>query len=304
MDFEKKEYNNIVVTGFNNFKDFFSRGLNLIAALHRTSIDSIDQIFIFNLGFDDDIKAFLNSLEKVTVLEFPSYLTEKYYPEFLTPSFFSWKCYILWVAKDLGKNILWLDAGILPLTNIKHEFDIIEREDCFFYTLLQPNTNRNWTSPLALKLMNATENEKNDLQVGTNIYGYKVNSKYQSMVNTAFEFGQIKDIMAGDKKCHRSEQSVYSILASRYNCKKYPFEIYGEPTGILHNNQRYFAHRGRVSNLKGLKYKQNNILPEKTRKKVLCLYYKLAIIRRTRYVIGDILKKLGIYSFILKKVRR
>ena len=89
MDFEKQEYNNIVVTGFNNFKDFFSRGLNLIAALHRTSINSIDQIFVFNLGFDDSIKEFLNSLEKVTVLEFPSYLTENYYPDFLTPTFFS-----------------------------------------------------------------------------------------------------------------------------------------------------------------------------------------------------------------------
>ena len=303
MDFEKYDYDNIVVTGFNNFKDFFSRGLNLIAGLHRTSINSIDQIFVFNLGFDDKLKAFLNSLEKVTVLEFPKYLSEKYYPEFLTPSFFSWKCYVLWIAKDLGKNILWLDSGIVPLKDIGNEFDIIEREDCFFSTLLEPNYNRRWTTPLALQLMNASENEMNDLQVGTNIYGYKANSKYQSMVDTAFEYGQKKEIMSGDKRFHRSEQSVYSILASRYGCKKYPYEIYGDTSITSNPGQRYYAHRGRVNNIKGLIYKKNYTLSEEIKKSTLSLYRKLANKRVTRYFLADILRKLGLYSYIYKKFR-
>jgi len=303
MDFDKRDFNNVVITGFNNYKDFFARGLTLISGLHRTSYETIDQIFVFNLGFDDDRRKFLNSLAKVTVLDFPSYLKENYYPEFLTPSLFAWKIYAMWAAKDLGKNILWLDAGIVPLKNIKPAFDIIADEGVLFYSLMEPNTNRRWTSPLALKLLNATEKETEALQIGANLFGYKSYSEYQPLIDESYNYSQVKAIMTGDKQNHRDDQSVYSILASRFDCKKYPFEIFGENRGILHDGQMFFAHRGRFSKLKGLKYSQTNDLSSKIKRKMVMNYYKSVILRIMRYFAGDVLKKLHLYSFLFKRFR-
>ncbi len=290
MDFARQDYNNIVITGFNNYKDFFARGLDLIAGIHRTSIESVDQIFVFNLGFDDEIKRFLNSIQKVTVLEFPDYLKTKYFPEFLKPNIFAWKCYALWVAKDLGKNVLWLDSGIVPLKDIKSVFQIIEREEYFNVSLEQPLTNKAWTTPRALELMHANEKEINDLQISMNIFGYKSFSTTQEIINNAFEYAKNKEIMEGDKTRHRHDQSVFSILTSRYNRKRYPLNIYAEARGILSDKQLFYAHRGRFHKLKGLKYKPNAKVPNILNIKIFYLYIKLTFKKKIRFLIGDFIR--------------
>lgn len=241
---------NIFITSCNNI--FFKSCVTLIASLHKTSLNTVNKIFIYDLGLNQIEKKFLDSLKKVEVVDYPPSLNE-FWDGYLSPTTFAWKCFAIRDAARFGKNIFYLDSGALVLKDIKVIYDIIDKDNIFLVG--DDHLNKKWTHTKCIEIMNATEPEINDFQLWAGALGYKVDGKYQKLIDEAFTYSKIKECIAGDRKYHRHDQSIYSILASRYGCPRQDLRIYGEWISLkkaVEQNSVIYVHRRSYYNGNGL----------------------------------------------------
>ena len=246
---------NIFVTSCNSV--FFKSCISLITSLHKTSLNTIDKIIVYNLGLKKIEKNFLNSLKKVAVIDYPA-LVDNFWDGYLNPTTFAWKCFAIKDAGKYGKNIFYLDSGAIVLRDVKVIYEIVNKNDIFLVGDDHPN--KKWTHAKCIEIMNATEPEINDFQLWAGILGYKVNGKYQKLIDEAFAYSKIKECITGDRKHHRHDQSIYSILASRYSCPRQDLRIYGEWISLekaIEQNSVIYVHRRSYYNNNGLINKSN-----------------------------------------------
>lgn len=241
---------NIIITAANS--PYYNALLTLIASIHRESFDLVDQIFVFDLGLDDLERKRVSGLQKVSVVNFPEYVDTE-------PKQHVYKCYAIHWAKDQGENILWLDAGAMALKPIDEMYEIINSEHIFLVEDTD-HKNHSWTHQQCRDIMQATDSELNDFQLSSGILGYKSGGKYQNLINESYEFSKIEGCVKGDHNIHRHDQSVYSILASRYNCPKQDIDKYGYWTDSSRNlntareiGATIFVHRRGHCDLSGLR---------------------------------------------------
>jgi hypothetical protein len=242
--------NNIIITASN--AKYFNSLKTLIASIHRESFDLIDQIFVFDLGLSEEERRGISAVSKVTVVDFPDGVN-------MDPSDYAFKCYAVHWGSEKGNNVLWLDAGVMALGPIDEMYEIIENDNVF---LVEDRNHRNisWTHEKCREIMQATDSELNDFQLSAGILGYKKNGKYQSFINDSYEFSKIKECISGSSANHRHDQSIYSILASRYNCPRQHIEKYGYYTDSNRNLNTakeagavIFVHRNGHWDFNGLK---------------------------------------------------
>ncbi len=98
--------------------------------------------------------------------------------------------------------------------------------------------------------MKATKSELDDNQLWAGLIGYKSNGNYFKFIKNAYEYAMIPGCLDGNQENHRHDQSILSILASRYNINKHDIDIYGYWTDNNRNLQKaieldsvVFAHR-------------------------------------------------------------
>ncbi len=240
----------IFVTSCNSV--FFKSCISLIASLHKTSLDTIDKIFIYDLGLKKIERNFLNSLKKVEVVDYPDSVNN-FWDGYLNPTSFAWKCFAIKDAGKYGKNIFYLDSGAIVLKDVKVIYNIIDKDDIFLVG--DDHLNKKWTHAKCFEIMKATESEINDFQLWAGTLGYKVDGKYQKLIDDAFAYSKIKECITGDRKYHRHDQSIYSILASRYGCSRQDLRIYGEWISLekaIEHNSVIYVHRRSYYNGNGL----------------------------------------------------
>jgi len=223
MNIELVKSRKILVTSFNSL--FLKAGITLISSIHKTSIDTVDKIVIYNLGLKKIEINFLKSLKKVEIIEYPKFLNN-FWDGYTNPTTFAWKCFAIWDAKRFSDSILYVDSGAMVLRDLKIIYEIINNDEIFLVG--DKHINRNWTHKRCMEIMNASDYEINDLQLWAGIIGYKANGKYQQLINDAFNYSKIKECIVGDRKSHRHDQSIYSILASRYKCPRQDILLFGE----------------------------------------------------------------------------
>jgi lipopolysaccharide biosynthesis glycosyltransferase len=248
-------FGNIIVTAAD--RKYFDSLRTLISSIHKHSYEVVDKIIVYDIGLDPEEVKRLNNIEKVCVKEFSN--IEIPYKHYLLPKGHAYKLYCVYEFKQLAKNILWLDAGVMLLKDIHEIFNIIELEDIFLVG--DVHLNKNYTKKACIQAMNATENELNDTQLSSGILGYKSNGKYQKLIDEAFEYSKIEDCVVGDEENHRHDQSVYSILASRYSCKKHDINKYGYWTDssrnlhtAMENDAVIFVHRRGHHDISNIRY--------------------------------------------------
>jgi hypothetical protein len=249
-----KMYNNILVTATNS--PYYSSLLTLISGVHKHSLDIVDKIFVFNLGLEETEVNYLNTLKNVEVLNFPSN-TADLHSKFLEPKSYVYKIYCMKMGSVMGHNVLWLDSGACPLKSIKEIYDKINTEDVFLVG--DVHINKNFTHSDCVKCLSATENELSDNQLWAGLVGYKSNGKYQQLFDDAYSFSLIEGCLDGNQENHRHDQSILSILASRYGCPKHDIDIYGYWTDSSRNldsaksiGSVIFAHRRGYDDKSGL----------------------------------------------------
>ena len=217
-----KKPSNLIVTSFDT--SFYNQGLNLIAGLHRTNYDTISRIIVYDLGLTGEQKEFLAKLDKVQVAQYPNIL-ETFFPGYLYPYNYSFKCAAIKYAAEFAKPgdlILWMDAGLVPLKPIDEIFQIIDREGIFFVDHNDrpgwPFYNIEFTHPVSLAHLKATRREKYSPHIRGALIGYKTKGKYQELIDQAFEFSKIKDIIEWPKHIsengEKSRRSIYRLNSS------------------------------------------------------------------------------------------
>jgi hypothetical protein len=239
---------NIVITAANS--PYFNSLKTLIASLHRTSYEVVDKIYVFDLGLTKKQREAISKCLKTEVVDLPTNIDSE-------PKQHVYKPFCVHWGTNLAKNVLWLDAGVMALQSIQEIYNIIESEGIFLVG--DKHLNKKFTHDKCIEIMNATKQELNDKQLSSGILGFKSNGNYQQLINEAFHFSTINGCVSGNQQRHRHDQSVYSILASRYNCKRYNILRYGYFTNQDRNlstarqaDAVIFVHRAGHNDFKGL----------------------------------------------------
>lgn len=214
---------NIVITAANSL--YFETLRTLVASLHKTSFTVVDEIVVYSLGLDvEEIKQ-VESWAKCKVENLITKFDVLPFDDYLLPKGHAYKCFCLVDIQESDTNILWLDAGVMALKNVKEIFDIIETDHIF--CVGDEHLNKNFTKDSCIEIMQASESELEDTQLSSGIIGYKVNGKFDTLFQEAYNFSTIEGCVVGDEQNHRHDQSVYSILVSRHKAKKQDIDIYG-----------------------------------------------------------------------------
>jgi len=254
---------NIIITGGNS--PYYEGLLTLINSLQKHSYDIINEIYVYNFGLCDEEINKLNSLDKVSVINCIDTVKENY-PVANTFSSIKTFCHFLkmfslYDGMKYGDNICWIDAGSMTLKSVKPIFDTIENENIF--VVGDTHLNKNFTHQKCVDIMSANESELNDVQLSSGLFGYKVNGKYQKLINDSWMYSQVVGCIDGYEQNHRHDQSVLSILCSRYSVKKYDIDIYGYWTDVNRTYQKavemgsiIFAGRRGIYQYSELKYKK------------------------------------------------
>lgn len=264
----------IVITACNDL--YFNACLTLVASIHKTSFNVVNTIYIYNLGLSNNNIKKLNNLKKVEVKFFED-LKQKY-PKidinnyYKYPKQFAYRGILRHSASNIkGDLIFWIDCGAIFLKSAKIIFDLIEKNDIFIVRDINQK-NYTWTHPECIKIMKPSIEELSDYQICSGIFGYKKDGKYQKLINEALEYHYNKECVYGlhcynygpniitgtPIQGHRHDQSIYSILVSRYKCPVQDLFIYGEYRGLKYCNKDtcIYVHRRKYNNHSGLLYKE------------------------------------------------
>ena len=98
--------------------------------------------------------------------------------------------------------------------------------------------------------MNASEKELMDKQLWSGLVGFKSDGKFTHIITEGWEYSQIEGCIDGFEDNHRHDQSVLSVLSSRYNCQTQDIDMFGYWTDSSRNLEGaksigsvIFAHR-------------------------------------------------------------
>jgi len=249
-------FNRTIITATNSL--YFDSLLTLISSIHKYSFNLVDQIFVYNLGLSQDEIDKLETIKNTTVLNFSNDVKNSH-PKFMEPKSYVYKTYCLYDAKRFGSLILWIDSGAMLLKSAESIFNSIQQDDIFLVG--DSHKNKDYTHSNCRLVMNASEEELQDNQLWAGLVGYKYQGKYQDMINEAFRYSMIPGCLDGNQENHRHDQSVLSILASRYNAPRQDIDIYGYWTDANRNLQKaiqmdsvVFAHRRGHRDIVDIKY--------------------------------------------------
>lgn len=238
-------FKNIIITATND--PYYDSLLTLISSIHKHSFKHVDQIFVYNLGLTDNQINKLKTIKYLTVVDF-SDKDKNSHPKFMEPKSYVYKIHCMHDAKKFGSNILWIDSGAMFLKSNKEIFDYIEQNGLFLVGDIHKNIS--YTHSDCRKIMEASDSELNDNQIWAGLVGYNINHQYANIIKEAYEYSMIPGCLDGNQENHRHDQSILSILASRYNIVKQNIDKYGywtdstrNMTSAVENDSVVFAHR-------------------------------------------------------------
>jgi len=250
-DLLKERPRQLVVTSFDS--GYFQQGLNLIASLHRTSLDSVDKILVYPLRLSKEERHYLESLEKVELVDYPEQ-AKAFFPEYLEPKHRAYKQTA--IRADLpgiedGDLVLWMDAGLAALQDVQLIFDLIAAHD-FFITDHDdkagwPFYNIMFTHHKSQELLKASSAELLAPHLCSALVGYRRGGRYQEIIEEAYRIGQDKAVVVWPKTLKKEEQYLPQLSASEKLSKRQLIEGAIEPASITRRELQalfpYLGHR-------------------------------------------------------------
>jgi hypothetical protein len=241
-------------------EEYAEAALTLVASVHRTSSDLVDEIVVYDLGLTGESRARLEEAEGVALRDFPP-AAYSVYRGYMAPRSYGWKMWIFSEARrysEEGASVLWMDAGAMLVRSAAPIFEAIGRDGVFAssHDIDDGNdlTEQRWTTPLALERMGATAEERAARQACGCIFGWTVGGPFQQLVDEAFEWSRDPEILLGPIESHRYDQSILTILCLRHAVPFHPQAIYAEWRGAdIDPRQVVCVHRTRHVDHSGLR---------------------------------------------------
>jgi len=194
-----------IITSFDSH--YFQQGLNLIASLHRTSIDSFDRILVYPLGLSQFERGRLADLEKVELVDYPEDLPAQTFPDFLEPKARAYKAYVMRSTPSHilpGDLVLWMDAGLSALQDIGQVFELVDQHD-FFMTdhdnvhLWPFFFNIFFTHPECCRILQPSNAELLAPHYCSALVGYRAGGRFQKIIDEAWEIGRVREAVVWPK---------------------------------------------------------------------------------------------------------
>jgi hypothetical protein len=221
---------NVIITATNS--PYFDSLLTLISSIHEFSFHTVDEIIVFDLGLTENELNHLEKIEKIRVVKFTAEEMNSH-PHFMTPKWHVYKLTCLKNGLNIAENILWLDSGVCALSSVDVIFNKIEEDDIFLVS--DTHLTSTYVHNECRRIMSATESELNSKILSSGILGYKTNGKYRKIIEESYTYSLIQGCCDGDQENHRHDQSILSILSSRYDCPTNDIDIYGYWTDMGRN---------------------------------------------------------------------
>lgn len=253
----------VIVTGASS--GYFHSLLTLLTTTLETSGAGIDGIVVWDLGLRRSQRLLLSDLDDVEVAGLPA-RSRWPYPDWADPArlreSYAFKPFALLRTGFPGDTLLWLDAGVAVLGDVTPVFEMAERDGAFLVDSPQYR-NDDWTSEECATVMGATEEELQAPQIAANIIGFHLGGRWQSAFDEWLAYSTQPSAFVGDRRHHRHDQSVLSILATRHGIpvsEQARFSWRRDPEGARNAGVLFLAHRRNHSEVRLAPYSRRAVL--------------------------------------------
>jgi hypothetical protein len=197
---------------------YFRALSTLLSTLRRTSAGTVAGIVVWDLGLRRSQRAVLSGLDDVEVARLPGRPLWPY-PDWAESTRFresyAFKPFALLRTGFPGDQVLWLDAGVAVLRDVAPAFEMIDRDGAILLDN-PPHRNEEWTSGACAAVMGASAAELAAPQIEANVVGFEVGGRWQAVFDEWLSYSTQRSAFVGDRRHHRHDQTVLSILAARY----------------------------------------------------------------------------------------
>lgn len=192
---------------------FFSALLTQLAALDRSGDSAVTRV-VFDLGLAPDQLAVLRNLRHTLVLPLPEE-SEDWFEGYFEPRAYGFKPYAasrIAALTEPRTAVLWLDAGVMPATEIDAIWEIIEREGIFLVDHDdvfgdRPLPNLSFATDECAESLRAGPAELLAHHLRAGVYGFQTGGRFQPLFDEWFKHSLDPNALVGDK--HPAETIPY-----------------------------------------------------------------------------------------------
>lgn len=241
---------NILVTGASSVgrskRNYFHGLLILINSVYKYMRNDISKIYVCNFGLLDYQINMLNEYNKVSIIEVPKHIYDKF--DSLNIKHYKYYCYRQYLLTELlnskqNTNILWLDAGVCFIDNAREIYSIIN--DYGIYVVEHDDQNiGNWINKIFIEKLNVQDYELNNSMIFGGNIGINTDSSFKNIFYETYNYMCDFDLLKSICKDKLLVQTIPSILVDRLNIQKQNHRKFSEDIGIKTTNDQYiFVHR-------------------------------------------------------------
>jgi hypothetical protein len=205
-----------IVTAAND--TYFFALISLLESLIRSGNESLD-CKIFDLGLKNWQRDWIEKFTPLNVICLNLPKLENMFKGWDEPTslnHYAWKPVAIGQFRTEYEGIFWIDAGVLVTRNLSEYISLVSEEGALLIKNYN-HRNRDWTSQTCIERMKISNMELDSFQIMGNFFSISFsNRKGLSLFEEWFYWCRIEEVVKGDRKTHRHDQTVLSILASRF----------------------------------------------------------------------------------------
>lgn len=196
------ETNRVIATTFDDA--YLEQGLTLIRSVRAHQGAKIP-IVVYDLNLSPESKRGLAALANVHLASYPRDAVDSF-PGFLHPKNYSYKCVAICDAArfvEEGGMVLWIDAGVAPISSLEPIYDVIRETGVFFVDHDDkadwPFYNGSFCHPRAAEALNATTSELFGEHLCSCLVGYRKGCPFQELFEEANRYARIEEAVIWSK---------------------------------------------------------------------------------------------------------
>jgi hypothetical protein len=196
---------------------YFYSLVSLLESLLRSN-NNERSTYVYDLGLQLWQREFLNEVLPANFICLNLPKDEELFTGWNDPrnkDHYAWKPAAISNSINGHRGIFWIDAGVVVtsnLTDLEHGIDI----EGALLVKNENHLNLDWTSSFCANEMNVSRRELDSPQIMGNFFGMSlIHPSGKKLMSDWVTWCRIENVVKGDRKSHRHDQTVLSILAAR-----------------------------------------------------------------------------------------